>query len=122
MTLYIMLIKWQRNLCRTDSQATVDMSLQNSWTIKINSVWSWFTIHIDYLKVFMSETWYQDKTIHRLSFANWWSNRKSESECEMISTKLLLIHARWLIHLIIYDWIHQQQCYFIVNWQSHQIK
>ncbi len=94
MTLYIMLIKWRRNLHRTNSQATVVMSLQNSWTIKINSVQSWFTMHIDCLKVFMSETRHQDETIHKLSFADQWLNRKSESECEMISTKLLLVYAR----------------------------
>ncbi len=82
------------------------MNLQNSWTTQINSVQSWFIIHIDCLKVFMSETQHQDKTIHKLSFANWWSNRESELECEMISTKLLLIYARWLIHLIIHDQIH----------------
>ncbi len=82
------------------------MNLQNSWTIKINNVQSWFIIHIDCLKVFMSETRHQDETIHRLLFANWWLNRKSESECEMISMKLLLIYVRWLIYLIIYDWIY----------------
>ena len=106
MTLYIVLIRWQRNLCRINSQATVDINLQNSWTIKINNVQSWFTIHIDCLKVFISETQHQDETIHKLSFADQWLNRKSESKYEMISTKLLLIYARWLIHLIIYDWIH----------------
>ncbi len=83
------------------------MSLQNSWTIKINNVQSWFIIHIDCLKVFMSETKYQDETIHQLSFLNWWSDRKSESECRMISMKLLLVYAEWLICLIIHDWIYQ---------------
>ena len=82
------------------------MSFQNSWTTQINSVQSWFIIHIDCLKVFMSETQYQDETIHKILFANWWLNRKSESECKIISTKLLFIHVRWLIHLIIHDWIH----------------
>ncbi len=70
------------------------MNLQNSWTIKINNVQSWFIIHIDCLKVFMSETKHQDKTIHWLLFSDQWSDRKSESECRIISTKLLLIYAR----------------------------
>ncbi len=70
MTLYIVLIRWQRNLCRINSQATVDINLQNSWTIKINNVQSWFIIYIDCLKVFISETQHQDETIHKLSFAD----------------------------------------------------
>ncbi len=55
----------------------------------------------------MSETRHQDETIYQLSFADQWLNEKSESKCETISTKLLLIYAEWLIHLIIYDWIRR---------------
>ncbi len=83
------------------------MSLLHTWTIEINNVQSWFSVHINCLKVSMFETQYQDEIVHKLSFTNKWLNKKNESRCEMIFTKLLLIHARWLIHLIIHDWICQ---------------
>ncbi len=105
-SLYLMLIRWQRNHSRINSQASVSMSLLHTWTIEINNVQLWFLVHINCLNVSMSETQHQDEIVHRLSFTDRWLNRKSESRCEMIFMKLLLIHARWLIHLIIHDWIH----------------
>jgi len=106
------------------------MSLQNSWIIKNNNIQSWFSIHINCLKVFMSETQHQDETIYWLSFADQWSNEKSESEIQNVKWYLRsycsYMQDDWFVWLFMTEFIDNnaisssiEQSTFFLNKSFH---
>ncbi len=54
-TLYFLHHWWWRYYCRKDSWNADSMSILNSWSIKLHSIWSRFAIHLYTMKVFAND-------------------------------------------------------------------
>ena len=98
--------RWRYH-CWKDSWNADSMSISNSWSIKLHSIWSKFAIHLYTMKVSLQTTEHFSLIVHHLSSSDRWSKRTSQSECRAISLFLLFIHAKRLIQVTTHDQVCQ---------------
>ena len=95
--LYLLYHWWWRYHSWKDSWNADSMSISNSWSIKLHSIWLRFAIHLYTMKVSLQTTEHFSSIVHRLSFSDQWSKQTSQSEHQAISLILLFIYAERLI-------------------------
>jgi hypothetical protein len=99
------------------NNSTVDQScVKITWIVEYHNIKSRFSIRFFCLKDCMQNINDQRQTFNCISLWDERSEWDRESKNEAISANLLQLSAKWLIKLIINDWIRVQCDYINVHW------